>query len=1060
MGVSMNLPSRIFAIGGAGKAITYELLKADWVQEAVLRPRPNPESLTVTVIDTAEEEENRDLERIKEIEQQIQETKDRLRSEHTGRPGEITIEYLPLTRNIQLHDQNDLIGEEAVPRIASGVGMEEENWWLQPEFINENLDFATGVVRKRGLGKGLYYKAYAEDDDVRTAIDLPGRGKVAVIAGLGGGSGSGIFIDLVKHLKRTQRTAEITLFGVLPNDDEGDAENANAHAALSELEYLSLQDEDLFKDRILIPIDPTGFGGKKANILQSSDALLEFDRAAIYLIATYYNMMDMEDPFADTPSYAPFIIGIPQVLRYNVDAIQDAKTVTKDILNAKQDALEAEADIYAGVDRFLSREWSPDGMKGELHDSDRTDLETRLNNVKSLLELDLFTELDYESVSIYREIVSEAEMEAEDIVELIEVIGGSIRAGTAEVSSDGEQFVDSIDKQLGDVIRDELNRLAHRKDLLVRLRAVDDNRVESTISYLLALEDEGINAGVRLNQLEAKLEEATERRDRLQSDLDDADAELEERRRSQQDEVDRRVDEWERSVRSLYEEYDECRSIDAEGMGDELEMALETYVREVKNAETEDQLEAVSDGDVRSVLNELSEEFDQVGISISDTERRINGSLADLADAKEAFLKMNQEEGTIESILPWDTSGEEERKQAQKNYRMKRNQLDDNEVFEISRAGDSLSIELEFSTGTLNRTIDEEVEDRRRDILAETRAELETDSPRALDEIERGLDSGVSFSELEHEFEELVKDEVIETDDIERRRDELQSDLEDAEHKADLYEGTVSLFEELNGPRDAFINSQSKYRNLRENYNESRETSVSTEDEQYHYVKTVKPHDILQLRDDSDIAESKLFDDETEKQRLRGSLEELAKNAHNPKYTGIRKRRISGDRSRYNDMNIVVGVMSRAINQIGDVADLKPVFQGAYNLGAGSENFASFPVEAGGSWDIGLGIFIDGIFLDNLRAEVEADGYQTGYQAKEASDDTDILVHHTYGLDEGYYVRRNNVLNLENPNDTQFFLRDEGEIKRDLLEEHIENVPFTDGAKKTDAPSETLDGGE
>ena len=1040
----MNLPSRIFAVGGAGKAITYELLKADWVQEAVLRPRPNPESLTVTIIDTAEEEENRDLERIQEIEQQIQETKDRLRNEHTGRPGEITIEYLPLTRNIQLHDQNDLIGEAAVPRIASGIGMDEENWWLQPEFINENLDFATGVVRKRGLGKGLYYKAYAEDDDVRTSIDLPGRGKVAVIAGLGGGSGSGIFIDLVKHLKRTQRTAEITLFGVLPNDDEGPAEAANAHAALSELEHLSLEGEDLFKDRILIPIDPTGFGGKKANILQSSDALIEFDRAAIYLIATYYNMMDMEDPFADTPSYAPFIIGIPQVLRYNVDAIQDAKSVTKEILNAKQDAIEAEADIYAGVDRFLSREWSPDGMNGELHDSDRTDLETRLNNVKSLLDLDLFTELDYESVSIYREIVSEAEAEADDIVERIEVIGGSIRAGTAEVSTDGEQYVDSIDKQLGDVIRDELSRLAHRKDLLVRLRAVDDNRVESTISYLLALEDEAINAGVRLNQLEAKLEEATDRRDRLQSDLDDAEAELEEQRRAQQDEVDRRVDDWERSVRTLYEEYDDCRSIDVENMVDSLEMALESFAREVENAETEDQIEAIDDGGVRGAVSTLSDEFDRVGINISDVERRINASLADLTDAKQSFLTMNEDESTLESVLPWDTSSEEERKQAQKNYRMKRNQLDDNEVFTISRAGSSLSVEPEFSAANLARKIEDEAEDRRRDILAETRSELDENHSRDIDDLERELESGASFSELARAFEEMVKDEAVETDEIERRHEDLESDLEDAEHKADLYAGTVDLFEELNGPRDMFINAQDTYRNLRENYNESRETSVSTESEDYHYVKTVKPHDILQLRDDADIAGSKLFDDETERQRLRGSLEELAKNAHNPKYTGIRKRRISGDRARYNDMNIVVGVMSRAINQIGDVADLKPVFQGAYNLGAGSENYASFPVEAGGSWDIGLGIFIDGVFLDNLRAEVEADGYQTGYETKEADDDTDILVHHTYGLDEGYYVRRNEVLNLENPRDIEFFLRDESEIRADLLEEYSETVHFNE----------------
>ena len=1039
----MNLPSRIFAVGGAGKAITYELLEADWVQESVLQPRRNPRSLTVTVIDTAEEEENRDLERIQSINDSIQETKNRLREsdEHEGRLGEINIDYLPLTRNIQLHDQNDLIGTEAVPRIAAGAGIDEENWWLKPEFINENLDFATGVVRKRGLGKGLYYKSYAEDDSVRTSIDLPDRGKVAVIAGLGGGSGSGIFIDLVRHLKRTKRTAEITLFGVLPNDEEGDAESANAHAVLSELEYMSLQGENLFKDRVLIPIDPTGFGGKKGNLIQSSDALVEFDRAAIYLITSYYNMMDMEDPFADTPSYAPFIMGVPQVLRYNVDAIQDAKTVTKEILNAKQDALEAEEDIYTGVDRFLSREWSPDEMEGELHDSDRTDLETRLDNVWSLTELDIFTELEYESVSAYREIMSEAEAETDDILDQIDVIAGSIRAGTARIG-DNEQYVDSIDKQLADIIDTELNRIAHRKDLLVRLRSIDNNRVEGTISYLLAVEDEGINAGVRINRLEAKRDEVTERRDRLQSELKEAEAELDTRKREQQDEVDRRVATWKNAVEPLYREYTDCQSMAVDELVGDLRNGLESFARAVENAEDPDQVEAVNDSTVRTALDDISTEFDTVGVDTTDIERRINSSLADLADAKKSFLTMNQEEGTLESILPWDSSSEEERKKAEKNYRRKRSQLDDAEVFKMSRAGSNLSIEVEFTVTDLKHLIEAEIDERQQEIVSRTRSELDEEHRAALDELERDLESGIGFDQLTRQFEELVRDEIVETADIERRRDDLESDLETAETEADLYDATVTLFEELNGPRDSFLSSQETYQRLREEYDAEQDSSVATETEEYSYVKTIQPNDILQLRDDTDIADSKIFDDETERQRLRGSLEELARNAHNPRYTGIRRRRISGDRARYNEMNVVVGVMSRAIDQINDVADLKSEFQGAYNLGAGGENYASFPVSAGGSWDVGLGIFIDGIFLDNLRAEIEADGYRNGYESRKQSDETDILVHHAYGLDEGYFVKRDSVLNLEHPDDVEFFLRDEGEIKADLLENHISRTDF------------------
>jgi hypothetical protein len=53
----MNFPDRIFAVGGAGKAIALELLESDWVLEDLLQPQPNPASLTVTIIDTAEGEE-------------------------------------------------------------------------------------------------------------------------------------------------------------------------------------------------------------------------------------------------------------------------------------------------------------------------------------------------------------------------------------------------------------------------------------------------------------------------------------------------------------------------------------------------------------------------------------------------------------------------------------------------------------------------------------------------------------------------------------------------------------------------------------------------------------------------------------------------------------------------------------------------------------------------------------------------------------------------------------------------------------------------------------------
>ena len=1051
----MKVPSRIFAIGGAGKAITYELLESDWVLDSVLEPRPNARSVEVTIIDTAEEEINRDLERIQEIRNNIHERKQKLREEHTtGRPGEINIEYLPITRNLQLHDRNDLIGEDAVPRITSGNGMDEEDWWLDHRHIDENLDFATGVVRRRGLGKGLYYKAYAEDDDISTAIDLPNKGEVAVIAGLGGGTGSGLLLDLVQDLKQSQRTAEVTLFAVLPNDSEGDAENANAFAALSELEHLSLTNENLFKDRILIPIDPTGFGGKKSNLLQSEDALVEFDRAAIYLIASYYNMMDMEDPFADAPSYAPFTIGVPQVLRYNVDAIQEAKGSLNQIIERKFDALEAEEELYERCEQFINDHFGlNDDATAELNDRDVSSLESRLDSVRSLIEVDLFQELEYESVDIVNSILADAAGETDAVDEQIDILGGAIRAGSAQTSDDRDNFVDSVDQQLLNVVQADLRNLAHRKELLGRLRGIEDRHVSNTLGYLLGVEEEGINAGVRINRLETRVEEAENRQEELAQKLTARETELEDQREQQRQEIERQIDSWEREVEPLYEEYEELASLSVEAELDSLEQALDTYVREMEQAETPDQVEAVSSQSVSQALNNLEMELERTDVAISDTKSDVMEAVMLLSDAKTSFLKSQEESSGLISKLPFKGSKEEEREKAQRDYRMKRNQLQDSEVFGIARTGDSLSLSVEFEGDEFVHAVADEREDLRDDIIDELAFELSDPEPERLRRFEDKLDGGSSFRGLADIAEEAFRAEHGGTDELEAEVERLRTDKAEAEEAAALYNATLDLFEGYNSKRDRFVEAEQEYEELRSGYGEERTTSVSTQEDDYRYVKTIRPRDILQLRDDSDIAESNLFDDTHERQRLRGALEDLAENAYNSQYTGLKKRRLSSDRARYSEMKVVVGVMSRAFDQMGEAADLQNVFEGAYNLNPGSgttSGFASFGVEAGNSWDVGLGMFVHGVFLDNLRKVMDADGYRAGYQNQDEAEDVDIRVHHTWGLDKGFYVRRKDVLNMENPRDVEFYLNDEQEIVDELLDDYTEKVSTRPSAPAED----------
>jgi hypothetical protein len=55
--------------------------------------------------------------------------------------------------------------------------------------------------------------------------------------------------------------------------------------------------------------------------------------------------------------------------------------------------------------------------------------------------------------------------------------------------------------------------------------------------------------------------------------------------------------------------------------------------------------------------------------------------------------------------------------------------------------------------------------------------------------------------------------------------------------------------------------------------------------------------------------------------------------------------------------------------------------------------------------------------------------------------DTGALIHHVLGLDEGYFVRRNRLLNMEDPEDVEFYLRNEVEVVEEMGRDLIDEVP-------------------
>lgn len=131
-------------------------------------------------------------------------------------------------------------------RLEGGKPPEKYEPWLTSAV--EIPPLSGGVARRRALAKAIYglnyhylrlLDMYIENfkENVSSSILQP---IIFVIFGLGGGSGSGMVVDFVRHLRRKIGTGfPIIGIGILPcHGDDQRAKGASAYAAINELELL------------------------------------------------------------------------------------------------------------------------------------------------------------------------------------------------------------------------------------------------------------------------------------------------------------------------------------------------------------------------------------------------------------------------------------------------------------------------------------------------------------------------------------------------------------------------------------------------------------------------------------------------------------------------------------------------------------------------------------------------------------------------------------------------------------------------------------------------------
>jgi len=350
----LRAPTHVVFLGGAGTNIGKTLIKQEWFFEGLLTggidnaPEGNPSDFDAYFINTDTDETPGDIaDEFEEVAETVEATIDD--------PLDISIDANvidlgDIDQNL-LHPDN-VVNDSYIPPIMREIDLNA--WWLEEGETVDSLRGlkSQGVNRKRGLTKAIHRLGQSDADPLGNLVNdlrfFNGDPEVAVVVGLGGGTGSGVLIDLAYRIV-DEANGNLTLFASLPAlSDDGPNELTNAYAALSELEYLALSDRLLFETIHLLPFD--------AHVEESA-----FEKAVTYSLLAWYNLDDQWDARTDfiggenngPPKYAPFTLTVPQYARYVTGDVDTTESNLEDYVQDKQTAIEEEEQLLDSLEEAV-----------------------------------------------------------------------------------------------------------------------------------------------------------------------------------------------------------------------------------------------------------------------------------------------------------------------------------------------------------------------------------------------------------------------------------------------------------------------------------------------------------------------------------------------------------------------------------------------------------------------------------------------------------------------------------------------------------------------------------
>ena len=349
----MVLPTNltIIGLGGCGKTFLHKISEHDWFLKHYLEG--DRSGLNLYTIDTATGELQADRRNMVQLKEKIRELN------VPSNTGVVAGDHYDLPSVAAITTIPDLIAQRVVDSLQLSS---TDVWWLNDlkhgirfEDLCE-LDprlregFEGGVYRMRAVAKAAFVKATTVAGPSFSQV-FTGTGPVAIIVGLGGGTGSGIFLDLAKKIHEQDHERPIWLFALLPAFTEGETERLNAAIALTELEYLKVSDTNLFHHVLLSSLDPTGFSDIQAS--RGAQAVKDFSAAFPYLFINAFDNNNDNQIVSETLDYGNFINLDAYSIEYPIEDLRALERKYDDYLSCLEKTVKPRLDICHAVKTFF-----------------------------------------------------------------------------------------------------------------------------------------------------------------------------------------------------------------------------------------------------------------------------------------------------------------------------------------------------------------------------------------------------------------------------------------------------------------------------------------------------------------------------------------------------------------------------------------------------------------------------------------------------------------------------------------------------------------------------------